>query len=107
MKKVIILLATAFLLFFSRESQAQGSRIGLSIENDSVTVIVFSLTEDEEIFYVFDSQSKESTQNPLPLKEEQSFIIPESAHHTPHKLRIFIQRKDGVIVEEKSFDVKL
>ncbi|GEM_PF-2382345 len=109
MKKVIVLLVTGFLLLFARGAQAQGSRIGLSVHNDSVTVIILSLGEDEEVFYKIQPKDSENPQkqNTLPLELEQTFLIPQFAHEKPHELTIFIQKKDGTVAEEKSFEIEL
>jgi hypothetical protein len=110
MKKVILILVTALLLFFSREIKAQGSRIGFSVENDSVTVIIFSLGKDEKVFYTINP--KDSPEEPfefarLELEGEQTFLIPPLAHSTPHTLYIYIERSDGTLAEEKSLDIQL
>lgn len=109
MKKVIVLLVTGLLLLFARGAQAQGSRIGFSVHNDSVTVIILSLGEDEEVFYKI--QPKDSgdsqEQNTLPLELEQTFLIPQFVHEEPHELTIFIRKKDGTVAEEKSFEIEL
>lgn len=109
MKKVIILLVTAFLLLFSQKTQAQeASRIGFSVENDSVTVLIFSLAEDEKVFYTInpkDSLSEPLESARIELQGEQTFLIPPVAHQVPHTLYIYIERDDGLVTEQKSVDI--
>ncbi len=111
MKKLLFFLMFSVLLVIPQQSSAQqGSRIGFSVENDSVTVIIFSLGKDEQVFYTInpkDSPSEPLDFARLELEGEQTFLIPPLAHRVPHTLYIFIERSDGTLAEERSLDIQL
>ncbi len=91
-----------------KAQESKGSRIALSVQDDSITVMFFSLAKDEHPFYTIYPKNfpgELSDFEFLPLHDGEKFKIPSDTIGVSHILHVHIRGENGTIVEEKNFEI--